>query len=209
MKKQSLILFWVLFLFFTVKVLPQTSFTVDVEDFQFVPKNLTITLGDTVKWVWISGTHTTTSDSTSGPDSWDSPINQQNPTFSFVIKYPGVHSYYCKFHLSLDMTGTITVVQPTAVIENNQLPSKFVLQQNFPNPFNPQTEIKYTLAKTVRVKLSVYNITGMKITDLVNGIQSPGNYSVKFDGRDLASGIYFYRLVAGNYTDVKKMILMK
>ncbi len=209
MKNKCLLLCSVLFLLFSVNVLPQTSHTVDVEDFKFVPQNLTINLGDTVKWVWVSGSHTTTSDSTTGPDSWDSPINQQVPTFSFVFKYPGVHSYYCKFHLSIGMTGTITVVQPTAVLENNQLPSNFILYQNYPNPFNPQTEIKYSLAKTGRVKLSVYDITGTKITDLVNGIQSPGNYSVKFNGSDLASGIYFYRLEAGKFIDVKKMILLK
>jgi hypothetical protein len=91
----------------------------------------------------------------------------------------------------------------------NPIPDEFSLQQNFPNPFNPSTTINYSLAKAGNVKLTVYNAIGSKVTTIVNEYKPAGNYSVQFNGSNLASGIYLYRLESGNYSTAKKFILMK
>ena len=85
----------------------------------------------------------------------------------------------------------------------------FSLEQNYPNPFNPVTAIKYTVPKQNLVKLVVYDIIGREVVTLVNEVKQPGNYSVSFDASNLASGVYFYRMAAGDFTDVKKMVLIK
>ena len=85
----------------------------------------------------------------------------------------------------------------------------YILKQNFPNPFNPRTKIRYTISQTAIVTLNVYDILGNEIETLVNEEKPSGNYEVEFDGSGLASGIYFYRLTAGNFTESKKLILLK
>lgn len=88
-------------------------------------------------------------------------------------------------------------------------PYVFELRQNYPNPFNPTTTINYSLAKAGNVRLTVYNILGCKAATVVDGYKSAGNYSVQFNGSNLASGIYLYRLESGNFSEARKLILMK
>jgi hypothetical protein len=88
-------------------------------------------------------------------------------------------------------------------------PSKFGISQNYPNPFNPVTTIKYTLPKTGYVTLKVYNTLGEEVAVLVNEIKEAGIYNVGFDASKLSGGVYFYRIVAGKISQVKKMILLK
>jgi Secretion system C-terminal sorting domain len=91
----------------------------------------------------------------------------------------------------------------------NNLPQEFTLSQNYPNPWNPTTTINYSIAREGNVKLSVYNAIGSKVATIVNEYKPAGNYSIQFNGSNLASGIYLYRLESGNYSAVKKFILMK
>ena len=100
--------------------------------------------------------------------------------------------------------------------ESDQLsaPDKFALFQNYPNPFNPMCEIAYALPTDCQVTLSVYNILGQKVRVLVDEYQSAGNKSVKWDGKDeqgqdVTSGVYFYRIQAGDFAQSKKMVLLK
>jgi subtilisin-like proprotein convertase family protein len=86
---------------------------------------------------------------------------------------------------------------------------EFALFQNFPNPFNPFTKIKYQIKNSNFVSLKVYDILGKEITTLINEKQSPGKYEVSFGGSNFPSGIYFYKLEAGDFTDVKRMVLVK
>lgn len=96
------------------------------------------------------------------------------------------------------------------VKENSEeLAKSFSLSQNYPNPFNPTSKIKYQIAKLGKVELRVYDILGREITTLVNKIQSPGNYEITFNASQLASGVYFYRLTAGNFVQTRKMMLIK
>lgn len=92
---------------------------------------------------------------------------------------------------------------------NNKQILKFSLEQNYPNPFNPTTKISYHIPKNEYVSLKVYDILGKEVAILVNKNQNSGNYNVNFDASSLPSGIYFYKLQAGNYIDTKKMLLMK
>ena len=94
-------------------------------------------------------------------------------------------------------------------LENGNLVKAFTLEQNYPNPFNPTTTIKYSLANASDVSLVVYNAIGQQVATLVNQSQTAGAYRVTFDARSLASGIYFYRLQAGDFVKSHKMILMK
>ena len=85
----------------------------------------------------------------------------------------------------------------------------FSLNQNYPNPFNPTTMINYQLPMTSDVELSVYNLLGQKIATLVNESQRAGNHQVGWDASNQASGVYYYQIRAGEFQDVKKMILIR
>jgi hypothetical protein len=96
----------------------------------------------------------------------------------------------------------LTSVEPDA-------PRTFSLGQNYPNPFNPATTIEYTVAKQTRVTLNVYALSGTLVATLVNATQEPGSYRTRFDGAGLASGVYIYRLNAGDLVISKKLVLLK
>ncbi len=89
------------------------------------------------------------------------------------------------------------------------LPTKLTLQQNYPNPFNPTTQIRYTVKTNGMVRLTVFNMLGQKVRELVHAKQQAGIYNVQFDARNLSSGVYFYRLVAGGQVLSRKMLLLK
>ncbi len=92
---------------------------------------------------------------------------------------------------------------------DNSIPQNFLLEQNYPNPFNPSTQISYSIPSTEKVTLKVYDELGKEVASLVNQEQAAGNYTVDFDASQFASGVYFYRIQAGNNIQMKKMILMK
>ena len=110
----------------------------------------------------------------------------------------------------------MTVLKPIVGISDGdqRLPREYALDQNYPNPFNPETAIRYHLPQSEHVKLTVYNMLGQEIRVLVNEPGSAGSYSVRWDGRDaagqkVASGIYIYKMTAGNFIAVQKMLLMQ
>lgn len=93
--------------------------------------------------------------------------------------------------------------------ERVEMPLVFSLSQNYPNPFNPATNIKFTLPETIDVRLEVYNIAGQRVATLVNTQMNAGEHVVSFDGRALASGVYIYRIIAGDFVQSNKMTLIK
>jgi len=99
--------------------------------------------------------------------------------------------------VSLKLTGDATI------------PVAFSLSQNYPNPFNPTTNIKYSLPEDSKVKLTVFNLIGQEVVTLVNETQKAGYQSVQFNAANLPSGVYFYRIDAGKFNAVKKMVLIK
>lgn len=102
--------------------------------------------------------------------------------------------------------GSVSV---TDVNVYDQLPASFELSQNYPNPFNPSTMIRYQLPMSSDVSLKIYDILGKEVKTLVDQNQPAGSYEVRFDASQLATGVYIYRLSAGNFTSVKKMMLIK
>ncbi|MCS7229541.1 MAG: lamin tail domain-containing protein [Candidatus Kryptonium sp.] len=91
----------------------------------------------------------------------------------------------------------------------NEVPNSFALYQNYPNPFNPITTIEFDIAKEADVKFEIFNLSGEKVVELINKRLSAGRYSVVVNLGDMPSGVYFYRLKAGEFIGVKKMILVK
>ena len=94
-------------------------------------------------------------------------------------------------------------------VSDHEIINDFSLEQNYPNPFNPATTIKYQIAESGLVTLKVYNLLGQEVATLVNEEKTVGFYRIRFDGSNLASGVYFYRLQAGKFSDVRKLLLLK
>lgn len=109
----------------------------------------------------------------------------------------------------LPVYADFTFGVPTGVLPTDNIPTTFELKQNYPNPFNPSTSISYQIPIQSRVSLKIFDVLGNEIIELVNKDQSVGNYTVNFDASKISSGIYFYKLQAGNFTSTKKMVLMK
>jgi len=103
----------------------------------------------------------------------------------------------------------VTITPNSITDKSNNVVSDFELQQNYPNPFNPTTTIKYALAEQAPVQISVYNAIGQKVVTLIDKKQKAGKYTVTFNGTGLASGVYFYKIKAGNFAQTKKMLLIK
>ncbi len=115
---------------------------------------------------------------------------------------------HARLHLNASLwLAKLTGVTP--VIENGTTPDKFSLEQNFPNPFNPTTTISYSIPKSEFVKIAVYDELGREVANVVNEHQKAGSYKATFTSYDLSSGVYYYRLTAGEYTDTKKMMVIK
>ena len=116
-----------------------------------------------------------------------------------------INLYSNKYLFWQDSTDLIVGIE----ISESSLPRSYELYQNYPNPFNPSTAIKFDLPKTSQVTLKIYNILGEEVSTLVSGQLLSGYYRYEWDGSGLASGVYLYRLEAGDYVEVRKMILMK
>ena len=90
-----------------------------------------------------------------------------------------------------------------------EVPDKFELSQNYPNPFNPVTTINFAIPKASNVSLKVYDILGKEVETIHNGYLNAGYYKINFDAKNLASGMYFYKIEADNFSDIKRMLLLK
>jgi hypothetical protein len=112
---------------------------------------------------------------------------------------------------SVSCTFKITVTNPPSGIEEEivRFPQGFTLDQNYPNPFNPKTVISYQVSVISDVKLSVYDVLGREIAVLINNRQNAGIHTTQWNAANLPSGVYFYQLKAGTYTETKKLLLLK
>jgi WD40 repeat protein len=127
-------------------------------------------------------------------------------SYSFVDKNitTGKYQYRLK---QIDYDGSYTL---SNIVEIEiKVPLEFSLEQNYPNPFNPTTTIWYSIPESGNVDLRVFNALGSEVMELVNEFKNSGNHSINFDAENLSSGIYFYKLSVNNFSEIKKMILMK
>lgn len=105
----------------------------------------------------------------------------------------------------LDCPNKCTV----SVADHSELPVSFSLQQNHPNPFNPSTEIRFSLPRHVHVTLKVFDVNGREVATLVDGEMTTGNHAVTFSPSHTASGLYFYKLTAGKFSQTRKAVLLR
>jgi hypothetical protein len=152
------------------------------------------------------------------------PMSQLNPG-GYVIQQVFIQNYTAltpTFYLdNIRLVGNSTIVPqavPDAPVQQSvheEMPTSYALQQNFPNPFNPSTNIEYSLPDEARVSMKIYNSLGEEMAILVDGIQTAGYKSVTWDGSRLSSGLYFCRLTATStvtnetFTQTKRMLLVK
>jgi hypothetical protein len=99
-----------------------------------------------------------------------------------------------------------TIINDTT---GSEIPDKFSLYQNYPNPFNPNTRISYSIPEQSNVSLKIYDILGNEVQTIINRLQPAGKYTIEFKSAGLASGVYFYRIQAGSFSEVKKMLILK
>lgn len=167
-----------------------------------------------IKLFWGRGTISDSISMTnSGGDNWTANIPGNGDTATYV--------YYIK---AVDNTGRESFSPGTApaqlhkfianttitnIINNGNIPDRFSLNQNMPNPFNPSTRINFDIPTLAFVKLTVYDIMGRQVGELVNSNLTPGSYSVDFNGAKLSSGIYYYRIETEKFVETKKMLLIK
>jgi len=153
-------------------------------------------------------------ETSAGTHNYDDEAVELNQNYTYRIALLSGPGYIS--HFGNEATAYVPDVL-TQLKTEIQLPAKFSLEQNYPNPFNPSTKIKYSIPAVIAnevkqsqtVSIIVYDITGNKITTLVNEQKPAGTYEVDFDGSNLPSGIYFYQLKTGSFVETKKMILLK
>lgn len=200
----------ILFLQFGFYQAYSTTWTITASGRSFAPTPVTATVGDTLKWQWIDGIHTTTSTSVpAGALTWTAPLDSGHATFSYVITKAGTYNYQCNFHAIFGMTGIINVNPNGIKPVGTNIPSVYDIYQNYPNPFNPSTNIKFDIPNSAPVKIVVYNILGDQAQILVDEVLQAGSYSVDWNASGFASGIYFYKMESGVFSVTKRMILVK
>ena len=143
-----------------------------------------------------------------GVPIWRSlPGAEQRDTYQKEVDYMKnwleAHLAWMDEQLDSVTTGVVESENPQTIVQN------FSLHQNYPNPFNPSTHIQFDIASQVKIRLNVYDILGREVATLVNKEMMPGKYNLVFDANDLPSGIYFYKIQAGKYSQTNKMILLK
>lgn len=174
---------FIIALFVGVSAATAAIHTVSVTNFAFTPANVTANVGDTVRWVWASGTHTTTSTSVpSGATAWDANITSNATTFDYVIPVAGTYNYFCSIHPS--MTGTITASSGTGIAKNAGS-SAF---SAYPNPFKDRVTLSHASVDAI----TVFNMVGEVVSR-----QSVEATEVKtvLDLSALPSGVYFVNTI--------------
>lgn len=133
-------------------------------------------------------------------------INEGLPAASYVYSFTSAHG---RIFAGTNNSGVLVFEDLTAISTKAEQSDDFRLEQNYPNPFNPVTNLEFGISKSGFVSLKVYDVLGKEIKTLVNEMKSAGNYKIEFDGSGLNSGVYIYRLEAGNYLSERKMLLLK
>ena len=142
-------------------------------------------------------------------DAFEGQTNDTAYAEGQVLSSLTAFGYYSFGNVKLIPRDSMDVVIVTSITHEDVMPESFSLEQNYPNPFNPSTVIRYNVTEQTNVKLVIYDALGRTIKTLVNTTQAPGSYNVNFKADRLASGVYFYRLDAGKFSAIKKMLLVR
>ena len=146
-------------------------------------------------------------------DSWEdigfvegNGTTTEEHNYSFVDKNVSVGQYHYRLK-QIDFDGSFEYSEIVNVSVSG--PTQFSLGQNYPNPFNPSTKIEYSIPVNGNVRLTIFNSLGKEMEKLVNNYQQAGNHEVRFDASNMSSGVYYYKIESQNFSDVKKMILIR
>jgi len=135
-------------------------------------------------------------------------INFTRHAIDFTSKQQGFLASQFDLY-SMQVYGDVDSIVSVEKSDFTEIPKEFSLSQNYPNPFNPSTVIEFALPTSGNVSLKVFNSIGEEVAELINSEMNAGNYSIKFDAKNMSSGIYFYRITSGNFTQTNKMLLLK
>ena len=137
-------------------------------------------------------------------------INSTNSNpFTLIATNPGNYTVNAGRSSPLRWDSASVNIVITDVSDNSQHPNEFRLYNNYPNPYNPTTIIRYSIPEASFTSIRIYNELGKEVSALVNETKSAGTYEVEFNASNLSSGVYYYKLQAGSFTETKKMILTK
>ncbi|MCB0721405.1 MAG: T9SS type A sorting domain-containing protein [Ignavibacteriae bacterium] len=156
---------------------------------------------------YVGGDHGIVLKTTNAGDNWTIQQTSLNEFIYGIAFTSPVEGLACSWSGKILKTTNGGVV--TSVSDPVTIPEGYSLRQNYPNPFNPSTDIEFSILKNEYVKLVVYDYLGREVKTLVSEQLSPGSYSVPFNGENLSSGVYYYKLTAGSFTETKKMTLLK
>ncbi len=135
---------------------------------------------------------------------------QTNVSFSDESPATTVNDIYAENAIyNLESLSADLIVNITEDYKTSTIPESFSLNQNYPNPFNPLTTIGYSVPEASHVRITVFNVIGQKVEEIVNGFHMPDRYRITFKGNNLPSGIYIYRMEAGDFINTKKFILLR
>ena len=175
---------------------------VTVQSFFFSPAHIAVAQGDTVRWVWVSGTHTTTSGdlgSCTADGLWDAPISVSNPSFEYTFNDLGTLTYFCRPHCAMGMNGSVTVELATQSAKDNAPGragvSGFILRAA-PIPFTDSAVLSFELSQPQHVRLEIFDPRGRWVKNLADRWFEAGMHQVSWDGRSEAgarvpAGVYY------------------
>jgi len=174
---------------------------VNVQSLSSSPKDISINVGDTVRWVWVAGIHTTTSGADCDPDGlWDAVISSSDPVFERVFDEEGLYDYYCTPHCLMGMVGTVTVTGSGAVEPNGPGVAVARALEAGPNPFLPGSPVtvSFDLAEAGPVRVAIFDAAGRQVALLADRELAAGRHQVQWNGESdrgesLPSGIYYAR----------------
>jgi plastocyanin len=202
-------------------LVPTTDATIhqiSVANFAFTPPTVNAVLGDTLRWVWVSGTHTATSGdpSTCTPDGiFNGPLDSAHHTFDYVATQVGTIPYYCFFHCAMGMNGSIIVSQPTAVPEAPPAESASARWlAASPNPFLSTTTVRLRLPQPAAIRVEIFDVAGRSIQVLADRLLDAGTHELAWDARTARGGaapggVYYARLLSQERTESVRLLLLR
>jgi plastocyanin len=207
MKRAAIFFLSVCFCLLTSKTFAASD-TIHFSGVSFTPSTLSVHVGDTIVWIGSFAFHIIQSETIpTGAAAWG-PTTSSTTSLIYVVPKAGTYNYQCNVHVSMGMTGTFTATPlngVTEVVSNENA----TLEKNYPNPFNGSTTIQYSLYHPEQVELTVFDMSGKIVKRLVGEHQNTGNYTISFNGNDLAAGTYTYQLQTGDAILSRKMVLAK
>jgi plastocyanin len=178
--------------------------TIQASGTSFTPSQVTIQEGESVKWQWVDGSHTTTNGVSSAPEHspgtlWDASLNVSTPTFTYQFNQPGYYPFFCRPHELMEMKGVVIVEDSGPVGIGDELPARLRFSAS-PNPFTSSTRLAFELDRPSRVSLDVFDIEGRLVLNLLLADLPAGPHEVRWGGWDamhhpVSEGMYVARLI--------------